>query len=105
MRTKKFFSYCKKSKRKVIFFNRDVKLFVRDKNYSIKLAKKLIKKGLLIEKFLFFMKLYQLANILIVKQQKFRIWPLFKQLFDIFRFDKFYSNKKFNIFSTLDNKI
>jgi hypothetical protein len=50
---------------------RDVKLFVRDKNYSKKLAKKLIKKGLLIQKFLFFMKLYKLANILIVKQQKF----------------------------------
>jgi hypothetical protein len=28
-------------------------LFVRDKNYSRKIAKKLIKKGLLIQKFLF----------------------------------------------------
>jgi hypothetical protein len=35
-------------------FFRDVKLFVRDKNNSRKLAKKLIKKGLLIRKFLFF---------------------------------------------------
>ncbi len=75
-------------------FSRDVKLFVRDKNYSRKWAKKLVKKGLLIQKFLF---LWNCINLLIVKQQKFRIWPLFKQLFDIIRFDKFYSNKQFNI--------
>ncbi len=43
------------------------------------------------------MKLYWLAFIWIVKQQKFRIRPLFKQLFDIIRSDKFYSNKQFNI--------
>jgi hypothetical protein len=43
------------------------------------------------------MKLYLDANILIVKQQNFRIWPLFKQLFEIIRFDKFYSNKQSNI--------
>ena len=72
-------------------------MFVRDKNYSRKLAKKLKKKDYSFKNFYFFKKLYYFANILIVKQQKFRIWPLFKQLFDIIRFDKFYSNKQFKI--------